>query len=148
MSEYDLEIPGDQIFHWLKEELASGRQRIACRAFCEYVEDEVGGEQVEEMNEDTGVHSMSTTATLEIFPAAAANGWMLKVFVEDVVGPHVPEDKSVAGGPEEIQLDDFYAKFIAPDSGIIFVSVSAESEIAKAQFDNLLSEMTEDRHIA
>jgi len=32
MLEYDPEISADQIFHWLKEELASGRQRITCRA--------------------------------------------------------------------------------------------------------------------
>jgi len=112
------------------------------------VADELNGEHVEEVNEDTGVHSMSTTATLEISPASAADGWMLKVFAEDVVGPHVPEDSSVPGGPEEIELDDFFTKFIAPDSGAVFVSVSAESEAAKAQFDSLLSEMTEDRHIA
>ena len=148
MLEYDPEISADQIFHWLKEELASGRQRITCRATCKYVADELNGEHVEEVNEDTGVHSMSTMATLEISPASAADGWMLKVFAEDVVGPHVPEDSSVPGGPEEIELDDFFTKFIAPDSGAVFVSVSAESEAAKAQFDSLLSEMTEDRHIA
>lgn len=148
MLEYDPEISADQIFHWLQEELASGRQRITCRATCKYVADELNGEHIEEVNEDTGVHSMSTTATLEISPAEAADSWVLRVFVEDVTGSRVPEDRSVPGGPEEIELDDFYTNFIAPDSGTVFVSVNAESEAAKAEFDSLLSEMTEDRHIA
>lgn len=148
MLQYDLDIPADQVFHWLKEELASGRKRITYRAACEYVSDEPSGGQIEDSSEDTGLHSISTTATLEISPASAEDGWMLKVYVEDIVGPHVPEDGSVPDGPEEIQLDDFYTRFIAPESGTVFVSVSTDSEDAKGKFDSLLSEITEDRHVA
>ena len=146
MLEYGLEIPADQIFHWLKDELASGRQRFVCRGTRDYVADVLGKVENTDIDEDYGIQMITTTGTLEISPAGAANGWLLKVYVEDVVGPHIPEDSSVPAEPEEIQLDDFYAQFIAPDTGTVFVTVSAESKSAKAQFDAVLTEIIEDRH--
>lgn len=146
MLEYGIEIPADQIFHWLKDELASGRQRFVCRATREYVADVLGKVENTDIDEDYGIQLITTTGTLEISPEGAANGWLLKVYVEDVVGPHIPEDGSVPAEPEEIQLDDFYAQFIAPDNGTVFVTVNAESKSAKARLDAVLAEIMEDRH--
>ena len=146
MLEYGLEIPADQIVHWLKDELASGRQRFTCQATRDYVSDVLGKVEHPEIDEDSGIQSITTTATLEVSPAVATEGWVLKVCVEAVVGPHMPEDGSVADEPEEIQLDDFYAQFIAPDTGTVFVTVSAANQSAKAQFDAVLAEIMQDRH--
>lgn len=77
---------------------------------------------------------------------SAQNGWLLQVRVEDVVGPHAPEDESVPDIPEEIDLDDFSAEFIAPDRGTIYVTVDAETPEAKRRFDRMFADLIRDRH--
>ena len=66
--------------------------------------------------------------------------------VDDVVGPHLPDDHSVPEDAEEIDLDTFYVEFIAPDRGTIYVSLLAETPQDRHAFDRLLAEMTTDRH--
>ncbi len=148
MLEHHLAIPADRIFSWLKDEMTSGRQRVTFRATREFRADDDAAAGVEPSDEEAGIHSVSTAGTLEIMPLTTEEGWLLRIYVEDVVGPHVPEDHSVTGEPEGIELDDFYAAFIAPDSGTVFVSLRTESDAAKEKFESLLAEMTTDRTVA
>lgn len=146
MTEYELDVAADQVVHWLKDELAAGDRRMQIRATREYASELVANLQEFGVSQDAQVASLTTIGVLEAKPVGAQSGWLLQVRVEDVVGPHTPEDESVPDGPEEIDLDDFEAEFITPDQGTFYVTVTAETPGAKRRFDRVLGDLIRDRH--
>ena len=146
MTEYGLDVTGDQIVHWLKSELAAGRRSLDIRATCEYVTAPVADMEAFGLSDEADVASLVTVGLLEVRPTGESDGWLLRVRVEDVVGPHTPEDESVPDIPEEIDLEDFSSDFIVPDRGTIYVTVSAETPEAKRRFDRLFADLIRDRH--
>lgn len=150
MPEYEIDIAGGQLVHWLRDELKRPAPRVRFSASRDYRADEDPDLAPEyeaaglDMDGDTG--SLITVGLLELTPVDAAAGWRLALRVDDIVGPHVPEDDSVAGYPEEIDLDDFYSAFIAPDNGTETLSLVAESEAARERFDAIFCDLIRDRH--
>jgi hypothetical protein len=150
MPDYEIDIAGDQIVHWLKDELKAATPRVRYRVTRDFAADEDPGLEPEfeaaGIDPDDDSSSLVTVGLLEITPADPAGGWQLTVRVEDVVGTHVPEDDSVSGFPEEIDLDDFQAQFANSDSNTQTVSLNAGSDSAKTHFDRLFAELVRDRH--
>lgn len=145
MTEYELDVAADQIVQWLKSEIAAGRP-VDIRATREYVADPVSDREEVGLSEDTDASSLMTIGILEAWPVGVDESWRLGVRVEDVVGPHTPEEESVPDRPEEIDLDDFEAEFVAPDRGTAYVSVAAETPEAKRRFDRVFANLIRDRH--
>ncbi len=145
MTQYELDTAADQIVQWLKGELAAGRP-FEIRATREYVTEPVNDREKDGLDEEMDVASLMTIGVLEAWPTGTEDGWRLQIRVEDIVGPHTPEEESVPAGPEEIDLDDFEADFIAPDRGTAFVSVEAETPEAKGHFDRVFADLVRDRH--
>jgi len=150
MPDYEIDIAGDQIVHWLKDELKAVTPRVRYRVTRDFAADEDPDLEPEfeaaGIDPDDDASSLMTVGLLEITPADPAGGWQLNVRVEDVVGSHVPEDDSVAGFPEEIDLDDFQAQFANSDSNTQTVSLRADTEDAKKSFDRLFADLVRDRH--
>jgi len=146
MTRYDLDTSADQVVGWLKEEMAAGKQLFEIRATREYVREPIRDREGAGLDEDTDASSLLTVGILDAWPTGADYGWRLQIRVEDIVGPHTPEDESVPAGPEEIDLNDFEANFIAPDRGTTFVSVEADTFQAKQHFDKVFSELIRNRH--
>jgi hypothetical protein len=150
MPEYGMDVAGDQIVHWLKEELKAGRPRVRYRATRDFVPDadpDLAPEyEAAGLGPEDDTSSLITVGVLEITPVDSVDGWTLSVSIEDVVGPHVPEDDSVSGYPEEIDLDDFQEQFANSDSGTETVTLSAETDEAKRHFDRLFADLVRDRH--
>jgi hypothetical protein len=146
MTQYELDTAADQIVQWLKGEIAAGRRQFEIRATREYVTEPVGNREEAGLSEETDAASLTTIGILEAWLTGTEDGWRLQVRVEDIVGPHTPEEESVRTGPEEIDLDDFEADFIAPDRGTAFVSVEAETPEAKRRFDRVFADLVRDRH--
>lgn len=145
MTEYGLDVYADQIVKWLKGEIDAGRP-FELRATREYSAEPVDIREEAGLSEETDAASLMTTGLLEAWPAGAEDGWRLQVRIEDVVGPHTPEEESVPDHPEEIDLDDFEAEFIAPDRGTIRVSVTADTPEAKRRFDRVFADLIRNRH--
>ncbi len=145
MTEFGLDVAADQIVHWLKDKLVAGRT-FQFRATREYSAEPVGNREEAGLSEETEAASLMTIGELEVWPAGAGDGWCLQVRVEDIVGPHTPEEESVPGRPEEIDLDDFEAEFISPDRVTAYVSVTAETPEAKRRFDRVFADLIRDRH--
>lgn len=145
MAEYELDIFADQIVRWLKDELTAGGQ-FGLRATREYSAEPVDNREEVGLSEETDAASLLTIGVLEAWPAGAEDGWRLQVRVEDVVGPHTPEEESVPDHPEEIDLDDFEAEFVAPDRGAVHVSVTADTPEAKSRFDRVFADLIRNRH--
>ncbi len=142
MSEHEIDVAPGQIVHWLKDDMAAGRRRkLELRATREYL-----AEPGAPADEDSEVSALSTVGLLEVRPVGVAHPWVLRVRVEDVVGPHLPEDASAPDEPEEIDLDTFFTDFVAPDRGTVFVTLEADDAQAKRGFDRLFAEIVADRH--
>jgi len=147
MAEYPLDVTVDQIVHWLKDEFRAGSERtVDVRATREYVSEPVANLDEAGLSEDTDVSSMTTVGVLEVTPSGDGARWLLQARVEDVVGPHVPEDESVPDIPEEIDLEAFDREFVAPDRGTAYVTLYAETPKTKKAFDEIFVDIITDRH--
>lgn len=147
MTEYGLDVDAGQIVHWLKDDAAAGRRRkLYVRATREYSADPVENPEENGLGDDEEAAVLATTGILEVRPRDVEHVWVLQIRIEDVVGPHVPEDESVPEDAEEIDLDAFLVDFILPDRGTVDVTVKAETVAAKRAFDRLLNEIITDRH--
>lgn len=146
MAEYEIDTAADQIVHWLRVEAARKSPRVEISATREYTADSIKSFEAAGVSADTDVASLVTVGTLEVRPAEGKDGWVLQVRVEDVVGPHVPEDESVSDIPEDIDFDGFYNDFLKPDRGTVLVTVTTETPEAKRRFDQIFADLIRDRH--
>lgn len=146
MTAYELDIAADQVVQWLKEERATGRRALDIRATREYLAERSEDFEKDGLEDDTQASSLVTIGLLEVRPDAAQDGWRLEIRVEDIVGPHTPEERSVPAGPEEIDLADFELQFILPERGTAFVSLETETPEAKRRFERLFEDVLRDRH--
>jgi len=146
MTEYELDTAADQIVRWIRDELGAGKQTLGVRATREYSADTGINLQEAGLSEEAELASLATIGILEVRPIGEQNGWLLRVRVEDVVGPHTPEEESASDVPEEIDLEDFVDQFIAPDRGTTYVTVDAPTAEAKQHFDRLFANLVRDRH--
>ena len=141
MIQYSLEIAADQVFRWLNEDAKRGKRAWNVRATREYVVDRDAKLATFGVESEADVASLVTVGVLEAEISGEQPAWSLTIRVEDVVGPHTPEDESVPEGPEEIDLETFEAEFILPDRGTAYVSLEAESEASKRHFDRFYGQL-------
>lgn len=146
MTDYPLDLSAVQIVHWLRDEKAEGRPSMNIRATREYVFEPPAQRAEGRSSDEADAIEVTTVGTLEVMPLDTHGDWQLQVRVEDVVGPHLPEDEAVPDQVEEIDFDDFYEDFIAPDRGTVYVTVSADTPEGKQHFDRLFADLIRDRH--
>ena len=100
--------------------------------------------QIGEEGED--LSDILAIGMLEVSPPAAKDGWVLRIRVEDRIGPRLPEDEDAPEGEEELDLQTFEADFIVPEFAIAEVSLEAEDAQAKARFTRLFNHMLRNEH--
>jgi hypothetical protein len=146
MTEYPMDIPADQVVRWLKEEMKNGKKAWQIRASREYVHDPKADLETFGLSPEADVASIITVGTLQAELPDAHGAWRLRIRVEDAIGPHTPDEEPVPEGPEEIDLDAFNAEFVVSDRGTAFVTLEAETEAGKRQFDRLYGALIRNRH--
>ncbi len=148
METYPLDIAAGQVVKWLMDDAHEGGQGLRVSATRTYLKEEIQGPGEQGLGEEEREDLTEVTAVgqLEVEPAHSADGWCLRVRIEDALCARTPEDVSVSGEPEEIELSIFHKEFIVPDQGTAFVTVDAETEQAWSAFQPLLHEMERDRH--
>jgi hypothetical protein len=72
----------------------------------------VGGGEREDLTE------IATVGTLEIAPAPAADGWLLRIAVEDEIGPRAPEGGMAGAAERPSDLRTFYHDFVRIGRGM------------------------------
>jgi hypothetical protein len=97
----------------------------------------LGDEEREDLNE------IAILATLEIAPAHAADGWLLRIVVEDEIGPReigprLTEGETAGVAEHEIDLGAFYREFIRPGRGNATITGEADSPQARHRLTRLL----------
>jgi hypothetical protein len=142
--EYDLDVDPDHLVEWLKQDIqAAGKKRFNVSASRTFVSE--GG--VDSGGENAEIAEIAAVGVLEVKPMPDSAGrWLLRVRVEDVIGPHLPEDGSVPDEPEELTLAGFEADFIAPDRGTAFVTLEVETGEDEKLFGEFFTDLQTDHH--
>lgn len=148
METYPLDIAANQVVRWLIEEQRANGRGFSLRATRIYAPSSLTrteGAGVEDSKNDE-LTEITAVGLLEVSPPLGNDGWVLRVRVEDRLGPRLPDDEPAPEDEEEIGLGAFFADFIAPDRGTAFVNLEAESPIVRARFEKLLDEIRTKRH--
>lgn len=144
MIQYPVDIAADQVVRWLLAEQRAGRLAFEVQATRRYVSEAVTTGLGEDQRPDLG--EVVAVGVLEISPLSTAAGWLLRIRMEDPLGPRLPDDEPAPEGEEEIDLDTFQAEFVAPGRALEDVTLEANTPQAKARFTRLLNQLLRDRH--
>ncbi len=150
MDTYPLDIDPKQIVRWLIEEQRSGRLHLDVLATRSYITEPLGEAEMQRLGdeEDEDLSDVLAVGILDVSPAAESDGWVLRMRVEDRIGPRLPEDGDAPDGEEEIDLETFETEFILPERGTIDVSPDAKDSVAKGRVTRLFGHMLRNEHSA
>ena len=148
MEIYPVDIDPAQVVRWVKAEHESAPStfKIAARRSREVRnipvrrEFHLGDEEREDLSE------IATVATLEITPAHAADGWLLRIVVEDEIGPRITDREASSEAEQPIDLGTFYSEFIRPGRGNASITGEIEGPAAKDHLTRLLQTIEQNRH--
>ena len=148
METYPVDLDPAQVVRWVKAEQESSPStfKIAARRGREVREIPVrqelhlGDEEREDLSE------VATVATLEIAPAHAADGWLLRIVVEDEIGPRISNTEMTNEREQPIDLGIFYHEFIRPGRGNANIMAEVEGPAAKDHLARLLQTIEQNRH--
>ena len=147
MESYPVDLEASQIVRWLIEEQRRGTLQLNVTATRSYVVEAFEKADLNQIGEDVAdLNDVLAIATLEVRPANGKNGWVLRIRVEDRIGPRLPEDEDAPDGEEEIDLQTFEADFIKPDPDAAEVSFETESAQGKSSFTRLFNHMLRNEH--
>lgn len=148
METYPMDLDAQQIVRWLIEEQRRGTLGLNAVATRSYAV-ELANSQLERLGEDAeDLSDVLAIGLLELRSPAAQDGWVLRIRVEDRLGPRLPEDGDAPEGEEEIDLETFEAEFTKPERGTAEVSLDAEDAHAKAKFSRIFNRILKDKHHA
>src|SRR5215467_2509204 len=119
MESYPIDIDPSQVVRWVKseQERSPSTFRISARCRREMREIPVRSELHLGDEEREDLTEIATIGILEIAPAHTAGGWLLRIVVEDEIGPRISEGKMASGAEQQIDLGAFYHQFIRPGRG-------------------------------
>jgi hypothetical protein len=140
MESYAVDIDPAQVVRWIKaeQERAPSTFRITARRSRQVREIparqelHLGDEEREDLNE------IATIGTLEVAPAHAADGWLLRIIVEDEAGPRITAGETASAAEQQIDLGVFYHEFIRSGRGNADITAEFADPEAKARLAYLL----------
>jgi hypothetical protein len=140
MESYPVDIDPAQVVGWVKaeHERSPSTLRISARRSREVrdipvrSELHLGDEEREDLTE------IATVGTLEIAPAHAADGWLVRIVVEDEVGPRISAGEMASAAEEQIDLGAFYHEFIRSGRGRADITAEIDGPEGKARLAYLL----------
>lgn len=145
--EYELDIDPRHLVEWLKADAlsaAAGRFEVsATRSFVE----EPGVPASGSSSAEDDAAAMTAVGILEVRPKLDSSGrWVIRIRIEDMGGPHLPEEGSVPDEPEDLSLDGFETDFLLPDRGAAFATLEIQTDEDRERFDRFAQELEADRH--
>ncbi|HVO91599.1 MAG TPA: hypothetical protein VMT22_02110 [Terriglobales bacterium] len=150
MRTFPVDIDPKQIVRWVIAEHQAtptgvkslARRTIELRQIPIRSEFHLGDEEREDLSE------VAVIATLEITPVHASDGWVLRVEVEDEIGPRGPDKGLAIEGEQQIDIGSFYGEFIRSGRGTASVTAEVEDSAAEARMAHLLDSIEKNRHDA
>jgi hypothetical protein len=150
MESYPVDIDPAQIVRWIKAEherspstfrLSATRSREV-RQVLARADLHLGDEEREDLTE------IATVGTLEIAPAHAAEGWLLRIVVEDEIGPRTSEGETASAVEQLIDCGTFYHDFIRSGRGNASVTGEAEGPAGRAHLAYVLQTIERNSHVS
>lgn len=150
MEAYPVDLDARQIVRWLIDEQRQGTLRLNIFPSRSYEVEPLSQSELQKLGEDESedLNDILVIGVLEVTPPAEKGGWLLRIRVEDRVGPRLPEDEDTPEDEEELDLETFETEFIAPERGAVDVVLHAEDRHAKARFTRFIKEVLCDKHHA
>jgi hypothetical protein len=149
MENYPVDIDAAQVVRWVKAEherspstfrLSATRSRdvreVPARADLHF-----GDEEREDLTE------IATVGALEIAPAHAADGWLLRIVVEDEIGPRTSEGGMAGATEQPIDFGTFYQDFIRSGRGNTSVTGEIDGPAGRTHLAYLLQAIERNRHV-
>ena len=147
MPDFPIEIAPEQVLNWLKSEIAMRPNEFSVRAEREFVAAPTLDKQSAGIAEDTDLSAVAAVGRLEVQPLDPSDGWVLRMRVEDQLGDHLPDGRSVAEQVEEIDLDTFEELFLTPaDRALVETVLVAETQEAARRAGPIFSDILTDHH--
>jgi hypothetical protein len=147
METYSVDLEASQIVRWLIEEQRRGTLQLNVTATRTYVVEALEKADLDQIGEEgEDLNDILAIGTLEVGPPAGKNGWVLRVRIEDRIGPRLSDDEDAPEGGEELDLQTFEADFIVPQRGAAEVLLEAEDAQAKARFTRVFNHMLRNEH--
>jgi hypothetical protein len=148
MESIAIDLAPEQIVRWLLDEDRRDVLDLLINATRSYRTGELSNEERASLDdgEEEGLSETREVGILEVRPRHDPHRWVLRIRVEDDIGPRIPEDESVSEGEEEIDLSAFYEEFIKGNRGTAEATAEVDSAADKASIDRLLGAMIRDIH--
>jgi hypothetical protein len=147
METFPVDIDPGQVVRWVKAECEAAPSTLRISGKLTQAMEPPPGEEAhfgQEERED--LTEVETTATLEIAPAHAGEGWLLSVVVEDELGPRMSDEATGPDGEQSIDLGTFDKEFIRSGRGIANVVAQVQDATAKARLMRLIEAIETNRH--
>lgn len=145
-----LDIDAQQIVRWLLDEERRGTKRFTVVATRSYLVEPLTEAERQGLGEEEAedLSDVLAIGVLEVRQQADA-GWVLRLRVEDRIGPRSPvEEEEFAEEEEQIELEAFEAEFIRPERGIADVSLEVRDAQAEGRFTRLFKAMLRDKRFS
>jgi hypothetical protein len=148
MESMAIDLAPEQIVHWLMDEDRRDAFDLLVNTTRFYRTGELSSEERGSLDDDEeeGLSETCEVGILEVRPRHEPHRWVLRIRVEDDIGPRVPEDESVSEAEEEIDLGAFYEEFIKANRGTAEASAEVASAADKAGIARLLEAIIRDTH--
>lgn len=145
---YPVDLAPEQIVRWLLDEGRLHAFDLLVNATRSYRVGALSTEDRASLDdaESGELSEIFEVGILELRPRQQPHRWVLRVRVEDDIGPRMPEDEPVPEGEEDIDLPTFHEEFIKANRGIAEMSAEVEGSAAKASLNRVLEAMLTDRH--
>jgi hypothetical protein len=150
MESYPVDIDPAQVVRWVKAEhetspstfrLSATRSRDV-RDVSAQPDLHLDDEEREDLTEIT------TVGTLEIAPAHAADGWLLRIVVEDEVGPRTSQGGMAGAAEQPIDFGTFYHHFIRSGRGSASIIGEVSGSGGRAHLAYLLQTIERNRDVS
>jgi hypothetical protein len=146
----EVDVEPEQIVKWVMAEheatpaafRIAARQTAEMREIPEKREYHLGDEEREDLSE------VAVDATLEIRPEHSEDGWLLRVVVEDELGPRVGYRQTALPSEQAIDIGSFYQQFLRRGRGTATVVAEVDDSAAEHRVRRLLDDVTVNRHPA
>jgi hypothetical protein len=148
MESIAIDLAPEQIVRWLLDEDRRDAFDLLVNATRSYQTGELSSEDQGSLDdgEEAGLSETCEVGILEVRPRHEPHRWVLRIRVEDDIGPRVPEDEPVSEEEEEIDLGAFYEEFIKGNRGTAEAIAEVDSAADKASIDRLFGAMIRDIH--
>jgi len=148
MESIAIDLTPGQIVRWLLDEDRLHGFDLLVNATRSYRTGQLSSEERGSLDdgEEEALSETCEVGILEVRPRHEPHRWVLRIRVEDDIGPRVPEDESVSEAEEEIDLGAFYEEFIKANRGTAEASAEVASAADKAGIARLLEAIIRDTH--